>query len=56
MTSQDVADLLRLHPQIVNRKAHNGELKAYRLENGNKWLFDPADIKAALVPNVKGKR
>jgi excisionase family DNA binding protein len=56
MTSNEVADLLRIHPQIVNRKAHNGELKAYRLGDGSKWLFRPEDIQAALVPNVKGKR
>lgn len=52
MTTSEVADLLRIHPQIVTRKAHNGELRAYKLGDGSKWLFDPRDIQAALKPNT----
>lgn len=58
LTASEAAQLLRLNPEVVARKAHRGELKGYRLGQGQRsqWLFTEEDLKSCLIPNFKGKR
>jgi excisionase family DNA binding protein len=42
LTTQEVADLLKLHPKTVNKLARCGRLPAYRI--GRQWRFRKSEI------------
>jgi len=42
LTTQEVADLLKLHPKTVNKLAKSGRVPAYRI--GRQWRFRRSEI------------
>jgi excisionase family DNA binding protein len=42
LTTQEVADLLKLHPKTVNKLAKSGRVPAYRI--GRQWRFRKSEI------------
>jgi excisionase family DNA binding protein len=44
LTLFEVADILRVKPEAVRRRAKTGTLPATK--PGKSWLFDPADVLA----------
>lgn len=42
MTSSEVAELLKMHPQVINRKLQAGELQGYKL--GKEWRISEAQL------------
>jgi len=43
LTSQEVADILRVHRSTITRYAISGELKSYTI--GNRRLFKDSDVR-----------
>ena len=43
LTLHEVADILRVKPEAVRRRAKTGALPATK--PGKSWLFDPADVR-----------
>jgi excisionase family DNA binding protein len=46
MTVNEVADYLKIKPEIVRRKVRNHEIKAYKV--GKAWRFSVAEVKKFL--------
>lgn len=46
MTLEKVAEAVKLKPQSIRNAVITGKLRAYKL--GNRWRFDPADVRAWL--------
>jgi excisionase family DNA binding protein len=42
LTTQEVADLLKLHPKTVNKLAKSGKVPAYRI--GRQWRFRKSEV------------
>jgi excisionase family DNA binding protein len=42
LTTQEVSDLLKLHPKTVNKLARSGRVPAYRI--GRQWRFRKSEI------------
>lgn len=42
LTTQEVADLLKLHPKTVNKLAKSGRVPAYRI--GRQWRFRKSEV------------
>jgi excisionase family DNA binding protein len=42
LTTQEVAELLKLHPKTVNKLAKSGRVPAYRI--GRQWRFRKSEI------------
>lgn len=49
LTPQDVADLLAVHPETVNRWADEGRLKGFKTPSG-RWRFRREDVEALIDP------
>lgn len=43
-TASDVARLLRCTPELIHKKARNGELPGFKVEGSNQWLFKRDDL------------
>jgi excisionase family DNA binding protein len=48
LTSNEVAELLKVHLSSVRRWSRNGKLKGYRLGRGGDWRFLRKDVLAFL--------
>lgn len=41
-TSQEIADILKMHPQVINRKLQSGDIAGYKL--GKDWRVSEAQL------------
>ena len=44
MTSAEAADILRIHPKVVERKAKAGEIPAFKV--GKFWRYRSSDLES----------
>ena len=42
MTSAEIAEILKMHPQVINRKLQSGELEGYKI--GKDWRVSEAQL------------
>jgi excisionase family DNA binding protein len=49
MTSSEVAEILKMHPQVINRKLQAGELEGYKI--GKEWRVSEAQLFKFLEAN-----
>ncbi len=49
MTSSEVAQILKMHPQVINRKLQAGELEGYKI--GKEWRISEAQLIQFLEAN-----